>query len=87
MSKWEVISMDFVVGLPLMSQRHNAILVIVYKLTKSMHLIPVRDTYDVIDVVQVFISEVIHLHGLPKKIISYRDAKFTSMLWTGFQLT
>jgi hypothetical protein len=48
MSKWEVISMDFVVGLPLTSHRHNAILVIVDKLTKSAHFIPVQDTYDVI---------------------------------------
>ena len=50
MSKWEVISMDFVVGLPLTSHRHNAILLIVDKLTKSAHFIPVRDTYDVTDV-------------------------------------
>jgi hypothetical protein len=66
MSKWEVISMDFVVGLPLTLLRHNAILVIVDKLKKSVHFIPVRDTY-----------EVIHLHGLPKKIISDRDSRLT----------
>jgi hypothetical protein len=59
MSKWEVISMDFVVGLPLTSHRHNAILVIVDKLTKSAHFIPVRDTYDVTNVARVFVSEVI----------------------------
>jgi hypothetical protein len=69
MSKWEVISMDFVVGLLLTSHKHNDILVIVDKLTKSAHFIPVRDTYDVTDVVRVFVSEVIHLHGIPKKII------------------
>jgi hypothetical protein len=60
MSKWEVISMDFVVGLPLTSHRHNAILVIVDKLTKSAHFILVRDTYDVADVARVFVNEVIH---------------------------
>eukprot|EP00253_Pinus_taeda_P024492 PITA_24492 len=49
-SKWETISMDFITGLPLTSQRHNAILVVVDKLTKSAHFIPVRDTYDVADV-------------------------------------
>ena len=59
MSKWEVIYMQFVMGFPLTSQRHNAILVIVDKLTKSAHFIPLRDTCDVIDVAQVFISEVI----------------------------
>jgi hypothetical protein len=77
-SKWEVIFMDFVVGFPFTSHRHNAILVIVDKLTKSAHFISVRETYDVIDVARVFISEVIRLHGLPKKIISDRESRFTS---------
>jgi hypothetical protein len=87
MSKWEVISMDFVVGLPLTSHRHNAILVIVDKLTKSAHFILVRDTYDVTDVARVFVSEVIRLHGIPKKIISDRDSRFTSRFWTSLQST
>jgi len=69
MSKWEVISMDFVVGFPLTSHRHNAILVIVDKLTESAHFIPVKDTYDVTDVARMFVSKVICLHGIPKKII------------------
>src|SRR6202522_1632379 len=85
MSKWEVISMDFVVGLPLTSHRHNAILVIVDKLTKSAHFIPVRDTYDVTDVARVFVNEVTRLHGIPKKIISDRDSRFTSRFWTSLQ--
>ena len=56
MFKWEVIFIDFVMGLPLTSHRHNAIIVIVDKLTKSAHFIPVRDTYDVNDVACVFVS-------------------------------
>jgi hypothetical protein len=87
MSKWEVISMDFLVGLPLTSHRQNAILVIVDKLTKSAHFVPVRDTYDVTDVAHMFVSDVIHLHRIPKKIISYRDSRFTSMFWTSLQST
>ena len=86
-TKWEVISMDFVVGLPLTSSRHNAILVVVDKLTKSAHFIPVRDTYDVMDVSRVFINEIVCLHGVPKKIISDRDPKFTSKFWTSMQST
>jgi hypothetical protein len=86
-SKWEVISMDFVVGFPLTSHRHNAILVIVDKLTKSAHFILVRDTYDVTDVAHVFVSEVIRLHRIPKKIISDRDSRFTSRFWTSLQST
>ena len=77
--------MDFVVGLPLTSSRHNAILVVVDKLTKSAHFIPVRDTYDVTDVARVFINEIVRLHGVPKKIISDRDPKFTSRFWTSMQ--
>ena len=68
-TKWEVISMEFIVGLPLTSSRHNSILVVVDKLTKSAHFIPVRDTYDVTDVARVFINEIVRLHGVPKKII------------------
>eukprot|EP00253_Pinus_taeda_P027559 PITA_27559 len=86
MSKWETISMDFITGLPLTPQRHNAILVVVDKLTKSAHFIPVRDTYDVADVARVFINEIIRFHGVPKKIISDRDSRFTSRFWTCMQI-
>jgi transposase InsO family protein len=85
MSKLEVISMDFVVGFPPTSHRHNAILVIFDKLTKSAHFIQVTDTYDVTDVARVFVSEIIHLHGIPKNIISDRDSRFTSRFCTSLQ--
>jgi hypothetical protein len=84
-SKWEVISMDFFVGLPLTSHRHNAILMIVDELTKSPHFILVRETYDVTDVAHIFVSEVICLCEIPKNIISERDSRFTSRFWTSLQ--
>jgi hypothetical protein len=74
--------MDFFVGFSLTSHRHNAILVIVDKLTKIAHFILVRDTYEVTDVASVFVSEVICLHRIPKKIISDRDSRFTLRFWT-----
>jgi len=77
--------MDFITGLPLTSQRHNPILVVVDKLTKSAHFIPVRDTCEVADVARVFINEIIRFHGVPKKIISDRDFRFTSRFWTCMQ--
>jgi hypothetical protein len=77
--------MDFVVGFPFTSHRHNAILVIVDKLTNSAHFILIRDTYDVTDVARVFLSDVICLHGIPKKIILDRDSKLTSRFWTSLQ--
>jgi transposase InsO family protein len=48
-------------------------------------LFSVRDTYDVINVSCVFVNKVIHLHRIPKKIISDRDSKFTSRFWTSLQ--
>ena len=86
MIKWEVIPIEFVVGFPLTSLSHyNSILVVVDRLTKSAHFIPVRDTYDVTDVARVFINDIVHLHGVSKKIIYDRDPKFTSRFWISMQ--
>ncbi len=74
MSKLEAILIYFVVGCPLISQRHNAMLVVVDKLTISSHFILFRDTYCVKDVAKVVISEVTWLHGLLTKIIFDRDS-------------
>ena len=83
-SKWEAISMDFIVELPETTKRHNSILVVVDKLTKSAHFIPVRDTYKASEIAQVFIKDVVILHGFPKKIISDRASIFTGRFWTSF---
>ena len=77
-SKWEVISMDFVGGLPSTQQRHDCIMVVVDKLTKSAHFIPVKGTFDAPAIAQVFLREIIRLHGVPQKIILDRDSRFTS---------
>jgi hypothetical protein len=76
-SKWEVISMDFIVGLPLMARRHDSIFVLVDTLTKSAQFIPMCTTYKAPDIARVFISEIVRLHGMPKKIISDRGSMFT----------
>ena len=67
MYKWEAISMEFFVGLDLTSMKHNSILVVVYKLTKSTHFIPVRDTYDIIEVARVITNEIVCIHKINKK--------------------
>jgi hypothetical protein len=84
-SKWEVISMDFIVGLPLTARRHDSIFAVVDTLTKSAHFIPVRTTYQAPDIARVFISEIVRLHGMPKRIISDRGSVFTGRFWTSFQ--
>jgi len=69
--------MDFIVELPETVRKHNSILVVVDKLTKSAYFIHVRDTYKAPKIAQVFIKEIVRLHGFCKKIISHRASVFT----------
>ena len=52
---------------------------------KSAHFVPVHMTYQAPDIARVFISEIVRLHGMPKKIISDRGSMFTGRFWTSFQ--
>lgn len=79
--KWQSISMDFVVGLPRTKKQHNAIWVVVDRLTKMVHLVPIKDTISAEDLAYLFVEHVYRLHGLPEEIISDRDSKFTSVFW------
>ncbi|MCO5566563.1 hypothetical protein L7F22_020240 [Adiantum nelumboides] len=79
--KWECISMDFVTGLPKTTGNYDSIFVIVDKLTKVAHLIPVKQTAIAADIAQVFFKEIVRLHGIRATIISDRDAKFTPKFW------
>jgi hypothetical protein len=79
--KWEVVTMDFITGLPRTGKLHDLIMVVVDKLTKFAHFIPLKNTHKAADVVDIFMKEVARLHGIPKTIVSDRDPKFTSNLW------
>jgi len=70
--KWEQISMDFIVGLPLTQKGHNSIWVIVDRFTKSTHFIPVHSTYRPSDYAELYFSQIVKLHGVPHTIISDR---------------
>ena len=61
--KWERIAMDFVVGLPKTLGKFDSIWVIVDRLTKSAHFIPVKLTYNAEKLAKLYISEVVRLHG------------------------
>jgi hypothetical protein len=76
--KWEHITMDFVVGLPRSPRGRDAIWVVVDRLTKSAHFIPMKTTNSASELVPLYMKEVIRLHGVPKSIISDRDSKFVS---------
>ena len=70
--------MDFITCLWRTSRRRYSIIVMVDILTKVAHFIPVKSMYSSGEVAQVFIEERVRFHGVIKKIISDRDAKFTS---------
>eukprot|EP00253_Pinus_taeda_P004481 PITA_04481 len=79
--KWEIISMDFITGLPRTKRNNDSIFVVVDKLSKAAHFIPVQSTYRAAQIAHIFMQNVFKLHGLPKTIISDRDVKFTSAFW------
>ncbi|XP_073056906.1 uncharacterized protein [Primulina eburnea] len=79
--KWEHITMDFILGLPRTQRGFNAIWVIVDRLTKSAHFLPVKTTYTMNQYAEEYIKELVRLHGIPMSIVSDRDPKFTSAFW------
>ena len=68
--KWEEISMDFIIGLPMTQQGHDSIWVIVDHLTKSAHFIPVSITDRIVKYAELYVSQIMRLHGIPRTIIS-----------------
>ena len=80
--KWECISIDFITALPKVTGNFDSIFVVTDKLTKVIHLIPTKTTASASDIAQIFVKEIVRLHGIPARIISDRDAKFTSKFWT-----
>jgi hypothetical protein len=85
--KWEDISMDFIVGLPNTSQRHDSIWVIIDRLTKIAHFLPVHTTYSAKKYAEVYLDQIVRLHGVPNTIISDRGAQFIACFWEQLQST
>ena len=75
--------MDFVNGLPRTKKGHNSIWVIVDRLTKVTHYLPVRTNYDGEKLAQLYVSNIVKLHGVPSRIVSDRGTQFTSSFWKG----
>jgi hypothetical protein len=84
--KWEDITMDLIVGLPKTARQHDAIWVIVDRLTKSSHFLPIKQKQNVESLARLYIQEIVKLHGIPKSIISDRDPRFTSRVWKQIQV-
>jgi hypothetical protein len=79
--KWENIYMDFIVGLPRTSRGYNSKWVIVDRLTKSAHFIPISTTYRVKQYVELYISHIVRYHGIPKTIIFDIGSIFVARFW------
>ena len=75
--------MDFITGFPITWRQHDSIMVVVDKLKKVAHFIPVKSTHKTDDIAKIFMKEIFKLHGLPKAIVSDCDVKFTSNFWKG----
>lgn len=79
--------MDFITKLPRTARGHDSIWVIVDRLTKSAHFLPVREDYKMEKLARIYIDEIVARHGIPLSIISDRDSRFTSRFWQIFQKT
>lgn len=77
---WVYISMDFIEGLP-KSHHFDVIFVVVDRLTKYAHFIPLSHPYIAAKVASLFLQHVIKLHGIPKSIVNHRDPTFTGHFW------
>jgi len=73
--------MDFIVQLPITKQGYDAIVVFVDRLTKRAHFCATKTTATAPDITKIFFENIFKNHGLPKVIVSDRDAKFTSNFW------
>ncbi|GKE33915.1 putative reverse transcriptase domain-containing protein [Tanacetum coccineum] len=83
--KWEGITMDFVTKLPRTSSEHETIWVIVDRLTKFAHFLPMREDYKMERLARLYLNEIIARHGVPISIISDRDSRFTLRFWQSMQ--
>ncbi|GJR01628.1 putative reverse transcriptase domain-containing protein [Tanacetum coccineum] len=83
--KWEGIDMDFVTKFPMTSSRHDTIWVIMDRLTKSTHFLPMREDYKMERLARLYLNEIVARHGVPISIISNRDSCFTSRFWQSMQ--
>ncbi|GJX60512.1 putative reverse transcriptase domain-containing protein [Tanacetum coccineum] len=83
--KWDNITMDFVTKLPRTSNGHDTIWIIVDRLTKYAHFLPMRENDSMDKLARLYLKEVVTRHGIPVSIICDRDGRLTSNFWMTYQ--
>ena len=73
--------MHFITGLSKSKKQNDSIFVVIDKLSKAAHFIPMKSTYKEVKITDIFLKEIFRLHGIPKAIISDRDTKFIDKFW------
>jgi hypothetical protein len=79
--KWDDISMDFISGLPTTQKGHDSIWVIVDRLIKTAHFLPIKADYRPPQYAEKYIAEIVRLHGIPKTIVSNKGSQSTAHFW------
>ena len=79
--KWEDITMDYIIRFPRTMKENNSIWVIIDRLTKSAHFIPIRNTHTMDQMTTTYIKEIMRLHGAPISITSNRYSRFVLRFW------
>ncbi|GJX31694.1 putative reverse transcriptase domain-containing protein [Tanacetum coccineum] len=83
--KWDNITMDFITKLPKSSQGFDTIWVIVDRLTKSAHFLPIRENDPLDKLARLYLNRIVARHGIPVSIICHRDGRLTLNFWKSFQ--
>ena len=84
--KWDSISMDFVGALLKTVKGFDSIWVVVDRLTKSAHFVPIKAGMSVAKLAEIYIEQIVRLHGIPSSIVSDWDPRFTSKFWESCKL-
>ncbi|GJT83169.1 putative reverse transcriptase domain-containing protein [Tanacetum coccineum] len=82
--KWDNITMDFITKLPKSSQGFDTIWVIMDRLTKSAHFLPIRQNDPLDKLARLYLNMIVARHGIHASIIYDRDGRFTSNFWKSF---
>jgi transposase InsO family protein len=79
--KWDDIGMDFITGLPTTSRGFDSIWVIIDRLTKLAHFLPVKVKHSIVTLAKLYFERILSLHGVPRTIVSDRGPQFVSKFW------